>query len=107
MSTNHIRNLALPMVLLMGVVAPLSAQTAPPTVTLDQAVIQVQQDTGGKVLSADPRRIGHRLEYRIKVLTPEGHVQVMAISSEPSKNSASTSSIKNPPGKNAGSKEKH
>ncbi|HEY0198161.1 MAG TPA: hypothetical protein VGC19_06410 [Rhodanobacter sp.] len=107
MNTNHKRNFALPVALLMGVAGPISAQTAPPTVTLDQAVIQVQQDTGGKVLSADPRRIGRRLEYRIKVLTPEGHVQVMAISSEPSKNSVSTSSTKNPPGKTAGSKEKH
>ena len=107
MSTNHIRKSALPMALLMGVASSISAQTTPPTITLDQAVIQVQQETGGKILSADPRRIGRRLEYRIKVLTPEGHVQVMAISSEPSKNPASTPSIKNPPGKTAGSKEKH
>ncbi len=107
MSTNHIRKYALPTALLVGLAASLAAQTTPPTVTLDQAVNQVQQDTGGKGLSAHPRRIGHRLEYRIKVLTPEGHVQVMAISSEPGKNPASTPSIKNSPGKNAGSKEKH
>jgi hypothetical protein len=96
--------------LLLVVAAPLAAQTAPPAppgITLDQAVIQVQEETGGKVLSADPRRIGRRLEYRIKVLTPEGHVQVMAISSEPGKNPASSSSTKNSPGKIAGSKEKH
>jgi hypothetical protein len=104
------RAMTLALSLLLAPVAPLSAQTsqpAAPTVTLDQAVLQVQQDTGGKVLSADPRRIGRRLEYRIKVLTPQGHVQVMAISSEPGKNPVSTQSTKNPPGKNAGSKEKH
>jgi hypothetical protein len=105
MTTNHHWKIALPVSLLLGVMSSSSAQTTPPAITLDQAVLQVQHDTGGKVLSADPRRIGRRLEYRIKVLTPEGHVQVMAISSEPGKNP--TQSTKNPPGKNAGSKEKH
>ncbi len=84
-----------------------AAQVAKPAVTLDQAVLQVQRDTGGKVLSAESRGIGRRVEYRIKVLTPDGHVKVMAISSEASKNSPSTQSTKNPPGRNAGSKEKH
>jgi hypothetical protein len=40
------------------------------------------------------------------VLTPDGHVKVMAVSSEPGKNSSSTQSTKNPPAKNAGRKEK-
>ncbi|HEY8682772.1 MAG TPA: hypothetical protein VIM06_06330 [Rhodanobacter sp.] len=84
-----------------------SAQSAAPAVTLDQAVLNVKQETGGTVLSAEPRRMGRRLEYRIKVLTPEGHVRVMAVSSEASKNPASTQSTKNSPAKNAGSKEKH
>jgi hypothetical protein len=84
-----------------------SAQSAKPAVTLDQAVLQVQQETGGKVLSAESRGVGRRMEYRIKVLTPNGHVKVMAISSEASKNPGSAQSTKNPPGRNAGSKEKH
>jgi len=84
-----------------------AAQTAKPAVTLDQAVLQVQQETGGKVLSAESRGVGRRMEYRIKVLTPDGHVKVMAISSEASKNPGSAQSTKNPPGRNAGSKEKH
>ncbi|MEO6800351.1 MAG: hypothetical protein ABI178_10480 [Rhodanobacter sp.] len=89
-----------------------AAQSAKPAVTLDQAVLKVQHDTGGKVLSAESRGIGRRVEYRIKVLTPEGHVKVMAISSEASKNPSSTQSTKtqstkNPPGRNTGSKEKH
>ena len=89
-----------------------AGQPVKPAVTLDQAVLKVQRDTGGKVLSAESRGIGRRVEYRIKVLTPNGHVKVMAISSEASKNPPSVQSIKNqspknPPGRNAGSKEKH
>ena len=75
--------------------------------TMDQAVLKVKQETGGKVLSAEQRGVGRRQEYRIKVLTPEGHVRVMAVSSDASKNPASGQSTKNPPAKNAGSKEKH
>ena len=86
-----------------------AAQSSPSQsgLSLDQAVVQVQQRVGGKVLSAEPRHIGRRVEYRIKVLTPEGHVRVMAVSSDASKNPASSQSTKNPPVKNAGSKEKH
>ena len=46
-------------------------------------------------------------KYRIKVLTPDGHVKVMAISSEASKNPSSNQSTKNPPEKNPGGKERH
>jgi hypothetical protein len=99
--------LALLSSLMLGVVLPVSAQSAAPAVTLDQAVLQVQRETGGKVLSAEPRRFGRRLEYRIKVLTPEGHVRVMAVSSESSKDPASTQSFKNSPATGAGSKERH
>ncbi len=97
--------------LLLAALIPLAgaavAQSAKPAVTLDQAVLKVQRDTGGKVLSAESRGVGRRAEYRIKVLTPDGHVKVMAISSEASKNPSSTQSTKNPPGRTAGSKEKH
>ncbi len=94
--------------LLLGVVVTVSAQSlAAPGVTLDQAVVKIQQETGGRVLSAKQRGIGRRQEYRIKVLTPDGHVREMVVSSEASKNPVSTPSTKNPPGKNPGSKEKH
>jgi hypothetical protein len=82
------------------------AQSAESTVTLDQAVLQVQQETGGKVLSAEQRGVGRRQEYRIKVLTGDGHVRVMVVSSESGKNPSSAQSTKNPPAKNAGRKEK-
>jgi hypothetical protein len=97
--------------LLLAALIPLAgavaAQSTKPAVTLDQAVLKVQQETGGKVLSAESRGIGRRVEYRIKVLTPDGHVKVMAISSEASKNPPSSQSTKNSPGRNTGNKEKH
>lgn len=92
--------------LLWGAAAPALAQSEP-KVTLDQAVLNVQRDTGGKVLSAESRKVGHRQEYRIKVLTPDGHVKVMAISSDSGRNPVSTKSNKNSPGKHAGRKEKY
>lgn len=88
----------------VGVAGVAMAQSA--AVTLDQAVLKVQQDTGGKVLSAEQRGVGRRQEYRIKVLTPQGHVKVVVVSSESGKNPPSTQSIKNPPVKNMGRKEK-
>ncbi|GLQ90623.1 PepSY domain-containing protein [Dyella flagellata] len=86
-----------------------AAQSAPPQggMSLDQAVTQVQQRVGGKVLSAEPRHIGRKVEYRIKVLTPEGHVRVIAVPSDATHvPPAAQSSSKKPP--NGGSKkEKH
>ncbi|OOG55490.1 hypothetical protein [Rhodanobacter sp. C03] len=107
MTTHKNFILVLLVCLLLGAALAASAQSAAPALTLDQAVLKVQHETGGKVLSAKQRGIGHRQEYRIKVLTPDGHVREMAVSSEASKNPVSTPSTKNPPGKNPGSKEKH
>jgi hypothetical protein len=94
-----------------GMALAASAQSGEPEVTMDQAVIKVQQETGGKVLSAEPHHVGRRVEYRIKVLTPQGHVRVMAIPSESSRGSMSTPvfppPFKNPPVRNPGSKERH
>ena len=43
----------------------------------------MQQETGGKVLSADAMRVGRReVIYRIKVITPKGVVKVMQIRTE-------------------------
>ena len=91
--------------LIAGAVA---AQSSPqqPGLTLDQAVTQVQQQVGGKVLSAEPRHIGRRTEYRIKVLTPDGHVRVIAVSSDATHVPPAAQSTKKSP--NGGSKkEKH
>lgn len=57
-------------------VAPAFAQRA---VSLQEAVERVQQETGGKILSAETVRIGRQKMYRIKVLTPDGRVRVLQI----------------------------
>ncbi|MBB6245124.1 PepSY domain-containing protein [Rhodanobacter sp. A1T4] len=111
MATHKFFTTALFALLGFGMALTASAQTDEPEVTMDQAVQKVQQETGGKVLSAEPHHVGRRVEYRIKVLTPQGHVRVMAIPSEANKVPMSTPvftpSLKNPPGRNPGSKEKH
>jgi len=58
---------------------------APPNarehLTLENAVQQVQQQTDGRILAADSIPSGRNKLYRIKVLTPEGHVRVMQLHS--------------------------
>lgn len=44
---------------------------------LQDAIAQVQRETGGRVLSADAVPAGGRELYRIKVLTPDGRVRVI------------------------------
>ncbi len=90
----------------LGTGANALAAQAASTVTLDQAVSQVQSDTGGRVLSAEPRHFGRRSEYRIKVLTPSGHVRVVVVPANARKNAPAAQSTKNPSRRHAGSKEK-
>lgn len=45
-------------------------------VSLNEAVQQAQQQSGGRVLSADTVNQGGRAVHRIKVLTPSGQVRV-------------------------------
>ncbi|WP_329741472.1 hypothetical protein [Dyella sp. A6] len=75
--------------------------------SLDQAVILVHQQTGGRILSADQRHVGRRLEYRVKVLTPDGHVRVVTLSSDAGHPASRAPSTENPVGRAAGNKEKH
>lgn len=51
--------------------------------TLAQAVAQVQRQTAGEVLQASTRQRGQITEYRIKVLTPDGHVHVVSVRTKP------------------------
>ncbi len=46
---------------------------------------QVQKRTSGKVLGVDTQHRGHIIEYRIKVLTPNGHVRVVPVRSRADK----------------------
>lgn len=51
-------------------------------VSLDAAVKQVKQETGGRILTADTvTRNGNKV-HRIKVLLPDGTVKVMYINAE-------------------------
>jgi len=51
-------------------------------VSLNQAVHQVQRETGGRVLSADTVKQGGRAVHRIKVLTPSGQVRIVTIDAQ-------------------------
>ena len=51
--------------------------------SLEQAVRQVQHQTRGHILAADSFSRGQTNVYRIKVLTPQGKVQVMQLHSSP------------------------
>lgn len=42
---------------------------------LSNAISGVESRTGGRVLSAEPRRQGDREQYRVKVITPDGRVK--------------------------------
>lgn len=55
-------------------------------ITLEQAVTQVQEDIGGRVLAADTIRSRHGNKYRIKMLTANGRVRVIEVSSIPNPN---------------------
>lgn len=48
-------------------------------VSLNEAVQQVQRDTGGRVLSAETVNQGGRSVHRIKVLMPSGQVRVVTV----------------------------
>ena len=65
---------------------PRSAPPPPPAfhpANLEQAVRQVQHQTRGHILAADTVSRGQTNVYRIKVLTPQGKVQVMQLHSNP------------------------
>lgn len=92
--------------LMFGAAGMAWAQSEQPAQSLDQAVRQVQKNTGGRVLSAVERPVGRGQEYRIKVLTPRGHVKVVVVPSESGKNSRPNRSTMNQPARRAGGKEK-
>ncbi len=50
--------------------------------SLNDAVQQVQRETGGRVLSADTVNQGGRTVHRIKVLTPSGQVRIVTIDAQ-------------------------
>lgn len=46
---------------------------------LEQAIRSIEQQTGGRVLSADKRRVDGQTRYRLKVLIPSGRVRIIYI----------------------------
>ena len=54
-------------------------RSAPRGKSLSEAVAEAERRTGGRVLSADPREDNGQLYYRVKVLTPNGRVQMLHI----------------------------
>jgi uncharacterized membrane protein YkoI len=51
-------------------------------VDLNEAVQQVQRETGGRVLSAETVNQNGRMVHRIKVLTASGQVRVVVIDAQ-------------------------
>jgi uncharacterized membrane protein YkoI len=51
-------------------------------VSLNDAVQQVQRETGGRVLSAETVNQNGRMVHRIKVLTASGQVRVVVIDAQ-------------------------
>lgn len=62
---------------------PPPSSSPPHPSSLEQAVKQVQHQTRGHILAADTIQHGQAKVYRVKVLTPEGHVRVMQLHSKP------------------------
>jgi hypothetical protein len=62
--------------LALALATPALAQRA---VNLQDAVERVQRQTAGRILSAETVRSGRQKLYRVKVLTPEGRVQVVTV----------------------------
>ncbi len=86
------------------------SQAKPGELSLGDAVTHVQQETDCQVLSAESRRWDRRTEYRIKVLTPEGHVRVMTVPASGNSARPALPAIRNiphPPARDFGGKERH
>ena len=67
-----------------GHTPPPRQQNTHEQMSLERAVQQVQQQTRGRILAADSIPNGRNKLYRIKVLTPDGHVRVMQLRSNDS-----------------------
>lgn len=50
--------------------------------TMQEAIVKVQRETGGKVLSAESKTQGKKTIYRIKLLTRDGQVKIVEVPAE-------------------------
>ncbi len=69
--------------MIAGAAGSSAAQVDHGKISVEQAVKQVQQETGGKVLSVHVVNMGTRQVYRIKVLSPDGQMRVIQVPMEP------------------------
>jgi flagellar basal body L-ring protein FlgH len=85
---------------ILALVLGAAALAAPPSkspsqshqqMSLENAVQHVQQQTNGRILAADSIQNGRNKLYRIKVLTPDGHVRVMQLHSNDTPSSSKPS----------------
>lgn len=60
----------------------LLAQADPEDAARQAAAERAAAMTGGKVLSAEPDQVDGKPVYRVKVLTPDGHVKTVVIETE-------------------------
>ncbi len=65
--------------LIAAAVAASTPALAQRALDLQDAVERVQRQTRGRILSAETVRIGRQRHYRVKVLTPDGRVQVVMV----------------------------
>jgi len=50
--------------------------------SLQEAVVQAQHETDGRVLSVQTLNVGKRKVYRIKLLTRDGRVKVIQVAAD-------------------------
>ena len=72
----------LALLLVAGALLTAGAPNVTFAASLNEAVQQVQRETGGRVLSADTVNQGGRTVHRIKVLTPSGQVRIVTIDAQ-------------------------
>ncbi|MGH8212330.1 MAG: PepSY domain-containing protein [Rhodanobacteraceae bacterium] len=71
---------------------PSRSQNGHQQMSLEGAVQHVQRQTNGRILAADSIPNGRNKLYRIKVLTPDGHVRVMQLHSNDTPSNQKSSS---------------
>ena len=72
----------LALLLVAGALLTAGAPNVTFAASLNEAVQQVQRETGGRVLSADTGDQGGRTVHRIKVLTPSGQMRIVTIDAQ-------------------------
>lgn len=66
---------------LMGIFVLVAAVHAR-EITVQEAIVQAQQETRGKVLSVQTLHVGKHKIYRIKVITHDGLVRIIEVPAE-------------------------